>query len=100
MVLITEDISLCGMSTGVEAVEYQKEVVVYPSPAGGSDRIEIKGILGKAQVEIFDLTGALIFQNSVTAQNSSVNLPNLTPALYLIQVHTENSTFTTKLVVR
>jgi len=99
-ILVSEDIALCGMTTGIETVDLRDEIIVYPSPTNGTDRIKIKGINGTSHIEIYDLNGVLVLRDLINSQHASIDLPNLPPAMYLVQVRTENSIFSTKLVVQ
>ncbi|MDL2257418.1 M6 family metalloprotease domain-containing protein, partial [Bacteroidales bacterium OttesenSCG-928-I14] len=74
---------------------------VYPNPVngGGEFFINLGESASSAQVQIFDLSGRLLFSETTQEQVTPFNLP-LTPGTYLVKIINEDFSETKKLTIR
>lgn len=83
-----------------EAVEeIEANFNIYPNPAKSSINIE-SSLKGKAQVNIFDMTGRNVKQVSVNDMSKvSINVENLNKGVYFISIQQDDNSSIQKLVV-
>ncbi|MHB1277024.1 MAG: immunoglobulin-like domain-containing protein [Bacteroidia bacterium] len=82
-----------GTSTGIEAVDVNKAVSVYPNPNQGQFTIKLDAELGVngADVVILDMLGHVVFTSGAESFNNgelAVDLAHLSSGVYLVQVNT------------
>lgn len=91
---ITEmDLTFTGVKDNETSI-----VTIYPNPSSGA--INILGIENFEQIQLFDMVGRMVFQESLegnTAQSFDIDLPN---GLYYITLSYLNNTITKKIVIR
>lgn len=94
------DITVQRAATGVADVNTQAEVSVYPNPASGYLNIDLKGIGGKAVVNVVDMQGRQLIEHIYTG-NQLVNMPlnGLSNGLYFVRIQTDKGTVTKKIAV-
>jgi len=69
-------------------------IKVYPNPT--ADVITVQSNIGVQHIEIFNLTGTLLFHSDAT----TINLQDLTSGYYLVRVHLENNTSFVKKILK
>jgi len=62
---------------------------VYPNP--GKDVLNIRTALQNAHVEIYDLSGKLIFNHEITGSITSINTENWPAGVYIWKVYTNQA---------
>jgi ELWxxDGT repeat protein len=67
-----------------------ESVSVYPNPTNGKFNVELPENSNKADIEIHDLTGALIRHQKAMDGSNTIDISNCSPGLYILRV-TENS---------
>ena len=82
--------------SGIESVNYH-EVSVFPNPATDKLRISSEISLKKAIVNIFSISGKLIY-NSTLADNSIININDLPAGVYIIKINSESINFVDKII--
>ncbi len=77
---------------------------VVPNPSHGIFNVEIKGVQGKATLEIYDLQGKVVYQKEVMLNNGSYNtqidLGVVVPQLYFLRLVSDQGTKVEKLGVQ
>lgn len=69
----------------VENVDAKSLFEIYPNPA--SEFFILKNLENEnAEVSIFDLTGRLVYNNTITGNQNEINIQNLAKGTYLIKV--------------
>ena len=94
-----DDITFPGntMILGVESVESDNDVMIYPNPA--TDIINVKGD-DIQYVEIYNTVGSRVISKNVI-DSESINIANLTSGIYFVRiVDKQGNTSTTKIVKR
>ncbi|CAM1360559.1 exported hypothetical protein [Tenacibaculum sediminilitoris] len=65
----------------------------------GLDKIQIKGLKEKSKIFIYNLQGKLIQQSNVNKIDSSITLPMLAKGMYVINIKSENTEVTKKIIL-
>ncbi len=92
-----------GWALPVEENTIQNEVFVYPNPTQGLITVDL--LLTKneaAQIEVFDIAGQLVYNTELTGSDfysHKVNLSAAAKGMYVVNVKTQNSVFTKKVVL-
>ena len=93
---LVQDVQLVPDYVGVEENE-AVQVCVFPNPASDAVRIESNGaaIMG---VEVFDLSGRRLSQQSLTGTSARVDLKMFAAGIYNLRIVTENGTVTKRII--
>jgi len=85
---------------GVNENSSSPQFVIYPNPSTGIVHIQenYAGQLGKANIQIFDVSGRSIYQQN--GYTSALDLSGLMKGVYLLKVYTESGTYTQRLVLQ
>ncbi len=82
--------------------QFNENVRIYPNPANDNITIQIKGNMVLSDVNIYDLSGKLLFRKSfISGHNSIINLniSTLNAGIYFVELNSEAATATKKLIV-
>lgn len=94
----------CGVTVGINDIEAIEQLNVFPNPATGG-RFAISGRLqSSTQLEftVYSTSGQILYSNSAVDNGpftQPIDLPNLRPGLYIIQVKANNTSQLLKLIV-
>jgi subtilisin-like proprotein convertase family protein len=78
-------------------------LAIYPNPNNGEFTINFDAITDNVNINVYDIRGRLVFDNSYKAQgqfNQNINLGNVQAGLYILNVQDGNQTLTKKLIVK
>ena len=78
-------------------------LAIYPNPSNGKFTIGVnQAIVGNANVIIYNVLGAKVFDNTVVfnGTNAEVNAQDLKAGIYLVQVTNNGNTFTQKITIK
>ncbi|HOY38318.1 MAG TPA: Omp28-related outer membrane protein [Bacteroidales bacterium] len=78
------------------ADEYSENIMIFPNPA--SDMITITGV-ENASVNIFSVTGQLVFSDNCNSNEITVTTANLSEGTYIVKVVKDSSTIVKKVIV-
>jgi hypothetical protein len=84
---------------GIEEVVELANVVVYPNPATTEVTFEFTSANQDTQVQIFDLLGNRVFDNTYSNELVTVNTSNFTNGVYIYKLGTENNSSVGRLIV-
>lgn len=70
---------------------------VYPNPA--KDQVILASSFNMNKVEIFNMIGQKVYENTVNGITSTVNVAGFTPGTYMVKMYTEGGLATKKIVV-
>jgi hypothetical protein len=87
----------CGSSLNIENINSENTIFIFPNPA--QDVITIFELPLGAELSILDITGKIIFSTTVNSNQLIVNTDEFSNGIYLVNVNTNGSTTTKKLVV-
>jgi len=74
--------------------EEKLDFAMYPNPSSDNLNIQLPSGILKATIELFDLSGRLLLNSTVTTQNKSVNVADLSTGVYLVKIQSEGKTGT------
>ena len=87
--------------TGIEATNINLELSVYPNPTTDRLTLAVKDTeLNNLKFQLYDLSGKLIQQAQLRAQNTQINMQNLAAATYLLKVTDSNKVVKTFKIIR
>ncbi len=74
---------------------------IYPNPNKGSFNIEFKELTNSYAVEVYDITGQVIYDNrfDVNSLVQTINLQNTSSGIYFINIKSDNGLVVTKKIV-
>jgi hypothetical protein len=80
------------------------ETLIYPNPGKGEFQLKLNGIQGKnIEIGIYSVTGQKVFSSTETNSNGElikrINLGELQNGIYFLQINSENSIHTSKLIL-
>jgi hypothetical protein len=89
--------SCLDLTTGILPIkeEPNQKLTVYPNPANQSITLSIAGLTTNATVRIIDITGRVLLSGTVSPQ---INIQDLQPGVYFIDVKDGNKQFVSKFV--
>ena len=87
-----------------DVMPFETNVVVYPNPNDGNFTVVIPGgITGKVIINIFDMTGQLVFQKMIERTGEPMEIPvniDIPAGVYAVQVIAGDQIFTKQIVVK
>jgi len=102
---IAENETTCSFDVQVNAFVgipdlSENELTVYPNPTTGLVSIDISKVHNVTNVEITDITGKLISNNSLQINNSQldVDLSGCSNGVYFINIQSQNKVYVTKVI--
>lgn len=72
---------------------------VYPNPSTGMVQVNLSGLEGQLDAQVFDLSGQLVKGLNLTTGTTAVDLSDLNTGVYFIQIENTKGTFVQKLVL-
>ncbi len=76
---------------------------IYPNPNEGEFSIDIQGLTGKANVQIFSIEGKIVYSEDIQINESHLSKYNLTsvaPGFYQIKLTHDNKVVTQKIIIK
>ncbi len=87
-------------STSVQEISANDGISVYPNPASDVVNLNwISGISGNISYNLFDVKGRLVNTGTIARPLGTVNVSNLTPGLYTLNLVTEEGVKYTRLMI-
>ncbi len=86
-VVVTQSVSTCS---GLTELALSRGLSVYPNPTSGNFVISLNTISPNTKVEVFNSIGELIYTESLTKKDTSVDIKNLANGVYTLKI-TENN---------
>jgi photosystem II stability/assembly factor-like uncharacterized protein len=89
--------------SSLSADEFSEGISMYPNPVSkwGDINISLEGMLGPAQVELFDGMGRLIFEKPISGtENNVISLTQLQAGVYFVKITQGENTALEKLLVQ
>jgi hypothetical protein len=83
-----------------EPIQEAAKMNVFPNPTESLATIHFDGTFEKAQINVFDIMGKLIFSDNMNNSTYQLGVENFTPGIYQIVVQTANEYFVKKLIVQ
>ncbi|MES2138543.1 MAG: C10 family peptidase [Bacteroidota bacterium] len=83
-----------------EPIQEAAKMNVFPNPTESSATIHFDGAFEKAQINVFDIMGKLVFSDNMNNSTYLLGVENFTPGMYQIVIQTEHEYFVKKLIVQ
>ncbi|MES2286076.1 MAG: thiol protease/hemagglutinin PrtT [Bacteroidota bacterium] len=83
-----------------EPIQEAAKMNVFPNPTESLATIHFDGAFEKAQINVFDIMGKLVFSDNMNNSTYLLGVENFTPGIYQIVIRTENEYFVKKLIVQ
>jgi len=84
---------------GVEELTTLADVVAYPNPATTEVTFEFTSTNEATQIQIFDLLGNRVYDNSFSNESVTINTSNYTNGVYIYKLSTTNNSSVGRLIV-
>jgi hypothetical protein len=87
--------------TGISQTEVLNALNVYPNPTNGLLNVALTGVNGDNLVEVYDISGKILYHQAVRLQNQqqlNLDLSPYSPATYFIVVRNNQQIFKTKVI--
>lgn len=86
---------------GIQDIEFKDAITLYPNPAKNQVFIKNESANTIKKLVTYDLTGRLVFEHTfpINTTIAPINLVGVTSGVYLVEIHSDVSTITKKLVV-
>ncbi len=89
-----------GITTGIDELNNDINISVYPNPSNGVANITSGMALTNVEVSIIDMQGKLVTRRAFdNLQAGSNNEFQLNAGMYFVQIHANEGSYTTKLIV-
>jgi hypothetical protein len=87
---------------GVNYFENEDLFRVYPNPTNGMINIRINNYVGKANLQIVDINGRIVYQANDNNFNveKSIDLSNFQSGMYILKVSADDLNFTEKIILK
>jgi type IX secretion system substrate protein len=89
-----DNFSFTALGTGVENLELESKIKLYPNPTINQLSIEIEGNLKLKNIKVYDISSQLIYQGI----ESIINTSQWTKGLYLIEIETDQEIIRKKVI--
>ena len=96
----TDSILMINIIGGQEDFAFEPELKIYPNPMEDFCRIQISGPIPLEKLELYDLSGRLVFsENKIDANSFELPKGNLESGIYILKVYADKP-YESKLVIR
>jgi surface protein len=92
-VQIRSNLEVVGAPVGIDSNLLHDQVVLYPNPSSAMVHVQTPDWLVIEEIKLFNMTGHFIRSHK---QKNVINIENLSPGLYFIQIITEQGVITRK----
>ena len=75
------------------------EFNISPNPNNGSFEIYMTNITATTEIEILDLNGKIIYNNTISNKNQNINIENISRGVYIVKANQNGNIKTKKLII-
>lgn len=75
---------ICPSNMGLVDLSEKANFVMSPNPAADMVRLEFEEALTNSSIELIDLTGRVVYTETVSGKTISINLNSVSPGIYLV----------------
>ncbi len=97
--IVTDTVKMTASTSGavgLKEISPSSHYLVYPIPAANHLTIQAEQVIEK--ITLKDLTGKIVYSNSVQSETTTLDLTNINSGVYLLEILSKESTFIQKLV--
>jgi hypothetical protein len=77
---------------------YAPVINIFPNPSSGSWQLTVNDELTGSALEVYNLTGQLVFKSTIRNRQSEINIPGIASGIYELRIITEHGTVARKVV--
>jgi len=92
-----------SVNTGINAIDFEKTVTVYPNPSSGSFTVEIQSaVQDNIAIDVVNSIGEVVYvltESNLKGGSVNINLQNVAEGVYFVRVHADGQVATKKLVI-
>lgn len=89
----------CNLGVG-NNTEVKNSFIIYPNPTNGKLNVQSRFDVGRANISIFDVNGRKVFHKEIEmTYTGNIDVSNLNPGIYIIQVEGGEYAQTSKLII-
>jgi hypothetical protein len=94
-------LSVNESTTGIDENQFANAFLVYPNPSKGKFEIQFQNFRfsQSAKLEIYNLSGQLIYQSFILAQKTTIELGKQNKGIYLLKVYFGDKEITEKILI-
>jgi len=95
----TTNVTLSCSPVGISELEQQTMWNVYPNPATDKFTIQLDELKAQGKIEIFDLTGKLIYTQNINGKSTEINAKDFGAGIYFIKINQKEFITTKKIII-
>ena len=95
----TTNVTLSCSPVGISELEQQTMWNVYPNPATDKFTIQLDELKAQGKIEIFDLTGKLIYSQNINTKSIEINTKDFDAGIYFIKINQKELITTKKIII-
>ncbi len=93
------DMDICSDWTVLTTIENSRESIkIFPNPATSNIRIESNVNLQNGYLKIYNSQGQVVHSQKLLEENAQINIQNIPPGLYLVEITVDGKRHITKLI--
>ena len=90
----------CGITTGIDEVDADVSVSVYPNPSSGIIHYQVGSNIDGLRVKVSNAVGQTLMEKKIESQESSLNLSDLPDGIYMLSFSNERGVYTKKIILQ
>ena len=95
-----DEMSITRGNADIENLEFSKKINIYPNPSNGNFTVKFNNIIDNITINIYDLTGKIIFSNQYTGvKQANINIQEYNNGIYFINFKTDVIDYSTTINV-
>lgn len=97
-----DDFSITASSVGVNELNLEKKMKVFPSPASSKLTVDFGSVVNNATISLINVIGKEIYNTVINTpcDDISLNVSNFTEGIYFLKVKADNQSITRRIVVK
>ncbi len=98
-VCVSTDSTLCNVSTGLNQIEKDRELLIYPNPASGHVSINFSNQSKINSFHLFNIHGQIIIEK-INYESNKIDITNVPDGIYIVKIIADHKTYFDKIIVR
>lgn len=86
--------------TGIETTFSENSLIIYPNPAPGKFYVEFNNKTTKAEIQIKDMNGKIIYKSKLNKTKTFIDLKGRSPGTYFIEIKANDLQIVKPLIIR
>lgn len=90
--------SITYTPTGIDKLE-EYGINIFPNPSTGKFKLEIEDVKGIINLSVLDLSGKIIFNESMNNNSKEIDLSKMAKGVYILQININSEILTAKILI-